>query len=137
MPFDRSLLVLAAFAIVGTGCSSPASPSRPDLHATVTLAPGESASLGGSVSIGFNSVVNDSRCPADVVCIQGGDALVHIRVPGEVDTVDYELHTGDTSRASVAHGAARIELLELQPYPFSSKTIAPEDYRATLRVTRP
>ena len=30
----------------------------------------------------------------------------------------------------------RIELAELQPYPFSSRTIEPGDYRATLIVTR-
>ena len=33
--------------------------------------------------------------------------------------------------------AARIELVELQPYPFISRPIAPGDYRVTLTVTRP
>jgi hypothetical protein len=133
------ILLLAGCLLAATACAekSPTAPTVP-LNERFTLAPGETVSVDNAgFRIQFLRVSGDSRCPADVVCIQGGDALVHIRVPGEVDTVEYELHTGDTSRASVAHGAARIELLELQPYPFSSKTIAPEDYRATLRVTRP
>jgi hypothetical protein len=50
---------------------------------------------------------------------------------------EYELHTGDSARAVATHRQARIELLELQPYPFSSRTIEPGDYRATLTVTGP
>ena len=46
------------------------------------------------------------------------------------------LHTGDSSQASAVYGGARITLMELQPYPFSSRTIAPDEYRATLTVTR-
>jgi hypothetical protein len=36
----------------------------------------------------------------------------------------------------VTHDGLTISLVELQPYPFSSRTIEPGDYRATLRVTR-
>jgi hypothetical protein len=91
---------------------------------------------GAGFRLEFRGVSGDSRCPADAVCILGGDAIVHVRV---LDTpqADYELHTGDSSRGSATHRQARIELLELQPYPFSTRSIAPADYRATLRVTRP
>ena len=51
-------------------------------------------------------------------------------------TTDYELHTGDRSRAAVVHAGLRIELVELQPDPFSSRTTEHGDYRATLSVTR-
>jgi hypothetical protein len=49
---------------------------------------------------------------------------------------EHELHTDDPTRASATHGAFRITLEQLQPYPFSSRTIAPGDYRATLTVAR-
>ena len=65
-----------------------------------------------------------------------GDALVHILVLEGGASSPYELHTGDSSRATVTHKGARIALVELQPYPFSSRTIAPGDYRATLTVSR-
>ena len=124
--------------LLTTACDekSPAGPTIP-LAQRFTLAPGESATIDeAGFSIEFRSVSGDSRCPADAVCIQGGDASVHVRVTDATRT-DYELHTGDSSRAAVTHRQARIELVELQPYPFSSRPIAPGDYRVTLTVTRP
>ena len=84
----------------------------------------------------FVRVTGDSRCPADAVCIQGGDAIVQIRATGGSSPALLGLHTGDSSQASAAYENARITLVELQPYPFSSRTIAPEEYRATLTVTQ-
>ena len=40
------------------------------------------------------------------------------------------------SKGVVLSGDLTIALETLLPYPFSSQTIAPGDYRATLRVTR-
>jgi putative intracellular protease/amidase len=48
----------------------------------------------------------------------------------------FELHTGDSSRSAVSHAGFRVELVSLQPYPFSSRTIGPDEYRATLKVSR-
>lgn len=119
---------------VGTACEkSPVGPST-RFGEPFTLAPGESASFEG-VRVQFTGVSGDSRCPADAVCIQGGDALVHVRVTAGF-TAAYDLHTGDSTRASATHGAFRISLVDLQPYPFSSRTIQPGEYRATLTVVR-
>ena len=83
----------------------------------------------------FEGVTGDSRCPADALCIQGGDAVVHVTVlAGGSAGHDYDLHTGDMR--PVKHGDLTIALVELAPYPLSSRTIEPDDYRATLRVTR-
>ncbi|MQA29604.1 MAG: hypothetical protein GEU82_07175 [Luteitalea sp.] len=112
----------------------PSGPSVP-LAQQFTLAPGESTAIqDASVRVQFVRVSADSRCPADALCIQGGDALVHIAVRGGGEQ-EYELHTGDSARAAVQHGALRIALIGLQPYPFSSRTIQPDEYRATLVVS--
>ena len=123
--------------LVVTACTeSPTGPTVP-LNRQFTLAPGDVASIEGTgLRLEFVGVSGDSRCPADAVCILGGDALVHIRVLGD-GVQEYELHTGDESRAAVMHGGVRIGLDELQPYPFSSRTIQPHEYRATFTVTRP
>jgi hypothetical protein len=120
--------------LLATGCDEQTTLGPTvQLNERFTLAPGETAIVADtSLRVQFVRVSNDSRCPADVVCIQGGDALVHILVNGG----GYVLHTGDASQASIAHGGVSIELVELQPYPFSSRTIQPGDYRATLRATR-
>jgi hypothetical protein len=110
-------------------------PSAP-LGGEFTLAPGETASIdNASIRVAFLRVSGDSRCPADAICILGGDALVHVRADGDGSAAEYELHTGDSSRAAVTHRGFRIELVNLQPYPFSSRPIQPGEYRATLRVS--
>ena len=84
----------------------------------------------------FRGVTGDSRCPADVVCVWAGDAVVQVRVTDGA-AAEYELHTGDSTRAAATHRQTQIRLVELQPYPFSNRTIAPGDYRVTLTVTAP
>jgi hypothetical protein len=130
----RTLLLLSSFLVIGCGASvvGPANP----LETPFTLGVGERTAIAGTgLIIEFTGVTGDSRCPADAVCIQGGDAIVHIRVSGD-GGADYELHTGDTAKATVAHARYLISLVELQPYPFSSSPIDPDDYRATLTVKR-
>jgi hypothetical protein len=133
----NSLVVGLACLLLTTACDekTPSSPSVP-LNQEFTLAPGQAVRVDDSaVQIQFVRVSGDSRCPADAFCIQGGNALVHVRAV-DGSRSEYELHTGDESRATVVHAGLRIQLVNLQPYPFSSRTIEPQDYRATLRVTR-
>lgn len=135
---SRKWLILAAmWMLLATACTfnSAAGPTVP-LNQEFTLAPGEAATIAlVGLRVRFVEVSGDSRCPADAVCVQGGDAIVHIRVENAA-TAEHELHTGDTSRAAVTHGAVRIELVNLQPYPFTSRRIEPAEYRATFRVAR-
>lgn len=103
-----------------------------------TLSQGESARVASTdVTLTFLDVQGDSRCPADAVCIQGGDAVVRVRAASGSRTETLELHTGDSSRASAQYQGYTVALAELQPYPFSSRPpIAQGDYRATLVVSR-
>jgi hypothetical protein len=135
---NAKLLILAALCLLpATACQdSPSEPTVP-IDQQVTLAPGQTASIAGApLKVLFVRVSGDSRCPAGALCIQGGDAIVHISVGNGGAAVDYELHTGDSSRAAVSHAGFRVELVSLQPYPFISRTISPDEYRATLRVSR-
>ena len=125
--------LLAATACDEKGAAGPTVP----LNERFTLARGEVATVDGAdLRLQFMEVTGDSRCPADAFCIQGGDAIVHVRVVNGAAAA-YELHTGDSSRAAATHRQLRIELVQLQPDPFSSRTIAPDEYRATFTVTRP
>jgi hypothetical protein len=136
----RATWLISAFSclLIAPACDekAPSGPTVP-LNQEFTLSPGEAATVQDtSLRIQFLHVSGDSRCPRDAVCIQGGDALVHIRA-SEGGSSDYELHTGDESRAAASHGGFHIELINLQPYPFSTRTIQPHEYRAALRVSRP
>jgi hypothetical protein len=118
-----------------TGCNeAPTSPTTP-VDAEFTLAPGEARRIEGEqVTIKFVGVSGDSRCPADAICVLGGSATVAIAVASGLSTQSYDLRTGDMQ--PVVHEGLTIALVQLMPYPFSAKTIAPDEYRATLRVTR-
>jgi hypothetical protein len=131
----RAALLLCLLA--ATACDgSPTGPTV-SIDTRFTLAPGETASVQGhGVKLRFDGVTGDSRCPGDAVCITGGDAVVKVSASGDGGSLSLELHTGDTSRASVTYGSVKVTLVELQPYPFSSRPpIVPGDYRATLLVS--
>ena len=130
----RRLALLLCLVSV-TACSdSPIGPSVP-LNSEFVLAPGNSAVIEeASAAVRFNRVQGDSRCPADAVCIQGGDAIVSVTVTSTSGSRDHELHTG--TMAPVRHDDLTVSLVQLSPYPFSSGPIQPNDYRVTLRVTR-
>ena len=130
-------LFLAVLCLLtATDCNNPVGPTV-SLNEQFTLTRGETALIQGTgVRIQFVGVTGDSRCPADVVCIQGGDAIVQTRVFDGGVASDYELRTGDSRRAFAMHRDLRITLQQLQPYPFSSRAIDPSEYRATLIVQR-
>ncbi len=122
--------------LAATACDESFTGPTVTLDQRFTLSPGETASIDGrSARLRFEGVTGDSRCPVDAVCIQGGDAIVNVRASGDGDSASLELHTGDSSRAAATYGSLRVALVEVQPFPFSSRTIAPGDYRATLLVS--
>ncbi|HSH20407.1 MAG TPA: hypothetical protein VLA03_08125 [Draconibacterium sp.] len=75
--------------------------------------------------------INDSRCPSDVVCIWEGKADVKIEVAspvkGSIKLSTYN-HLLDTI------GNYSFELIDVSPYPVSTKTIKLEDYDVTLKI---
>ena len=133
------MLLLVSCLLAATACNEkqPVGPSAP-LNQQFTLPRGETISIDRtSVRLQFVEVSGDSRCPADAFCVWAGDATVHVRALDAGTDADYMLHTGDASRTAATHRQLRIELVQLAPYPFSSRTIAQDDYRATLKVTAP
>ena len=128
-------LLLGLCLLSVTACEgSPTGPTT-TLNTEFTLAPGQTLGIDGtSLTLRFNSVSGDSRCPADALCIQGGSASVRITALSDRSTRDYELRTGDMR--PVQHDGLTVALVQLAPYPFSSRTIQPDEYRAMLKVVR-
>jgi hypothetical protein len=127
-------LVFCLLAV--TACSEKAPTAPSPIARDVVLAPGQSTGISeAGITLRFDGVSGDSRCPLDAICIQGGDALVKIAViPERGAAQDYSLHTGNMR--PVSHQDLTISLIELSPYPFSARPIQPDDYRATLSVRR-
>ena len=125
--------VLLAAALLLAGCDSISGPTS-SFSREASIPVGRTASIVEDVAVRFVEVTGDSRCPADALCIQGGDAIVKLQVMVDGRHSDVELHTGNTRPVSTQ--GLTIELLQLMPYPFSSGPIEPNDYEATIRVSR-
>jgi hypothetical protein len=118
-----------------TACDESVTGPTTPLNSEFTLAPGQAMAIeGATLSVRFNRITGDNRCPADAVCILGGSADVEVTAVSDRSTRDYVLKTGDMR--PVDHEGYSIALVQVAPYPFSARTIPPDDYRTTLRVTR-
>jgi hypothetical protein len=128
--------VLLAFALLfAAACDESITGPTSPLNSEFTLGPGQTMGIeGASLTVRFNRITGDNRCPADAVCILGGSADVHVTVVSDRSTGDYVLRTGDMR--PVQHEGYVVGLVQVAPYPFSARTIQPDEYRATLRVTR-
>lgn len=99
---------------------------------------GQEASIESEdIAVKFEQVVQDSRCPSDVVCIWQGQATVSVSVQvGNDEPQELSLTLGADASLSAAFGQYSVKLLGLEPYPQSSTQIDPEDYVAAFVVSK-
>jgi hypothetical protein len=84
----------------------------------------------------FAELIEDSRCPRDVQCIQAGRARVRLSVRrGNAAPVSIELST-DKDGATRNAGGVTWELQAVEPYPAAGVARRPQEYTLTL-VARP
>jgi hypothetical protein len=77
--------------------------------------------------------VNDSRCPSDVWCIWEGKVDVKIQVespvPGTITLSTYDKPVDTVGNYS-------FKIMDVSPYPISTKTIKLEDYVVSLKIEK-
>lgn len=76
--------------------------------------------------------INDSRCPSDVVCVWQGEAVVKISIESPLSG-SLELSTFNNLTDTI--GPYSFELIDVAPYPVSTKTIRLEEYKVTLKIS--
>ena len=117
----------SAVGRTGPRCEFAECPSAGSSSAstTVTLAIGASATIHGTV-IGVLDLVEDSRCPADVQCIQAGTVRVRVSVDA------YELPFTLTLGQPQVVGDTTITLVSVVPaQKYAKQTVQASDYRFT------
>jgi hypothetical protein len=89
------------------------------------------------LSICWDSVLNDSRCPKDVVCKWAGNAEVRMLFScyNNLKTIILNTHGGESFRTDTLIGGFKIKLLKLTPYPETSSKIPQENYTAEIIIT--
>jgi hypothetical protein len=135
------IIGLSVLCMTSCGGSTPTAPRNVGLDEDFQLAPSQIAVVGDTgLTLAFERVRSDSRCAVDVQCVWEGDAVVAVTAaqPSR-DPAVLELHTtssGGGGPREARYGEFLITLTGVSPQPRSRESIAPDDYRATLRVSR-
>lgn len=132
----KPAFILALFAFLLAACQ-PGSPSAlPDGQAVLGV--GETvASADGRLSVTFVALVEDSRCPADAICITSGSVRVLLEVSLGTEIFQATLTSGDMLEGdlnSIEVGGATVTLADVQPYPLASQPADPAAYEITLNI---
>ena len=90
-----------------------------------------------NLSVHFERVVSDSRCPVNVTCVWEGDAIVAVELEKSGnDATSFELHTQANFPGEASYLDYRVRLLTLAPQPEEDSKIPADKYIATLVVSR-
>jgi len=97
-----------------------------------------------NLRVEFNQIIEESRCPGDVLCPWEGRARIGLLLQSAGDTVQVELTLPGfaTQSDTLAHQPVdtigyRITLLQLDPYPDTQRPPQRDsDYRALLNISR-
>ena len=89
-----------------------------------------------NISITFESVIGDSRCPADAQCVWEGDAEIGLVFSKADQTSDITLHTHPDYTTSVSVSGYTITLTDLEPPASLKDPPVPEDYAAHIVITK-
>lgn len=89
----------------------------------------------GRINVRFATMVEDSRCPQDVQCIQAGNASVRVRVSRGKRAEVLTLSTDERKGIAKFEGY-EFKLVGLTPEPRSNIRINPSGYVATIEITK-
>lgn len=103
-----------------------------------SLRAGQSAEVDGArLLVHLSAVSNDSRCPADVVCVHAGSVTVRLELVTQLAGTTGAEIVFQADRAAATHGGYLIAVTGVQPYPLTAGTpIAGADYVVSLVVER-
>ena len=126
--FLVAFLALAAFSCK----SSNSSPTGPKVGQEFDLKYGESIQIQNeSLTLKFENVADDSRCPTGASCVWAGNAKIILRV-AQIDTsLNSALNPNE-----INYNSFNIKLLSVSPYPTIGQQIKLEDYIIRLIVTK-
>ena len=102
-----------------------------------SLGIGQTANIAGEkLFIKFKSVLEDSRCPVNVVCVWAGNGKV------EFEILDIDAHnkivtlSTEDGPGSITLKGHKLTLIALTPSRVDGISISPGDYAVTLRFER-
>jgi uncharacterized protein (DUF342 family) len=118
------------------GCIGRTGEVRASLGSEFPLAIGETASVAGeNLKVKFIEVTEDSRCPANVVCIQAGRAVMTVEVSYQDAAETLSLAEPGRSTPEITYQDYTL-VFHLEPYPVAGVEVSTGQYRLLLRIDR-
>lgn len=131
----KYLLLLPVLVLLAS-CDELNGPKDVALGEVFELKVSQTANLRGqSLSITFDGVPEDSRCPQGVECVWMGNARVALSLKQADQLGALELNTHLEPKEGTSLGY-NVRLLDLKPLPIAEKPTPPDQYVAVLVVTR-
>jgi hypothetical protein len=120
----------SAVGRTGPNCEFAACPGIPDPRSVAIKMNESVTSLG--VTIKPVELIEDSRCPADAICIQQGRVRMRAEITSGLGTSTdvFEINSFVTTEAE------KVTLLEVNPYPLASDPAEIYEYEFVFRVEK-
>lgn len=120
------------------GAAAAPEPKKVGLGTTFELKAGESAEVAAvRLTVTFERVTEDSRCPLKVQCVSEGDATAEVSLakpPAAKAT--RTLHTSGRFPQETTYEGLKVRLEDLTPYPKDGVATEPRAYRVSLVVEK-
>lgn len=89
------------------------------------------------ISIKFDELISDGRCPEDMMCFWEGDAELKFDFSNSSESLKFNLHTAGNyfTKDTVILGYY-IKLLDVFPYPHSEKEVSKKSYEAKIIINK-
>lgn len=138
----RVSFVLLLFAFLAAGCGGgssvvPTPTKSVALNEEFTLSADQTARVAGEeLSVTFQAVTQDSRCPINAMCVSAGNAAVQINV-AKTGQANALLSLGDDSLIRQAvYAPYAVEFVDLTPLPQAGRVTPLGEYILRLRVVK-
>ncbi|MHB8086021.1 MAG: hypothetical protein ACYDHZ_09355 [Dehalococcoidia bacterium] len=137
--FKLILFLIALFTLtILSGCQSNQAMVKASLNNEFSLAIGQSAGIQEErLTVKFDSIQEDSRCPRGATCIWQGRVSCVLQVSDGNDSTEIVLtEPGLSSQFGEGTYKNYVFTSHVQPYPELGKKISKEDYRVLLTIKK-
>ena len=119
------------------GCTSAPSAIQVKVGNEFILSIGQEAHISEeNLSIIFEDVIEDSRCPLDVTCIWEGRASILVQLTYDDIVYNVVLNEPGLTDHAVDIFIDYSVSFHLEPYPIEADNISKEDYRLRMTISR-
>ncbi len=131
-----AIILLLAISGCNDDIFSPITDSQTvikDDSTSVTLKYDQSILINNELTIGFNGVPTDSRCPINAMCVWAGDGEVKLSLKKGSEIRIVSLHTTLDPKI-IIYDNYEIQLIQLLPSRMAGVSVKQEDYSVGLKI---